>query len=231
MMKKVHNAEGVQLIEAVYNRDHGKLRHLLLQGVGYINKQVDGSGYYEPALHVAIRQDDEKSFVLLLGCSQLDLSAKNDPSVFEGVNPLTLCVFLDRPFMFKQLLKAGASVHGVDKDGAPTIMYAASKDRVDFAKELIGRGADVNAKNNDRETSLYFAKMHHYQEMQELLLKHGAVDDEDEDAEKDDILAVGGKRKRSDVEEFASGVRDRMRRDENAACGFYDDDSSGDEEE
>ena len=190
---------------------------------------VEGSTHYEPALFVAIRRRNVKSFLLLLRCSQLNLSEKNDPHVLEGVNALTLCVLLGRFFMFKQLLKAGASIHGVDNYGAPTIMYAVSQKRVDFAKELIIRGADVNARNNEGETPLYFAKMHCHQEMQELLLELGAVDDEN--AEKDDALAVSGKRKRSEVEGFALRLQERMRRDDNAACGFYDDDSSGDEEE
>ncbi|MDR2046259.1 MAG: ankyrin repeat domain-containing protein [Rickettsiales bacterium] len=48
---------------------------------------------------------------------------------------------------------------------------------VDIAKVLLKHNADVNAKNNEGKTALYYAAKYNHQELVELLLAHGASHD------------------------------------------------------
>jgi ankyrin repeat protein len=190
--------DGVQFIEAAKNGDADELRRLIRSDkLPYINHTIYMSGYYgQPALHCAIENDNPECMDVLLN-SQVDLSTLSDYTACDGVNALTLCVILDRPVAFQKLLKAGASVHGVDAIGSPTMVWAASHNRLNYAAELICNGADVNAKTADGETPLYFAKLHNFVQMQELLLKMGATDDDDNDDNGGDKLPVLGQFKPS----------------------------------
>ncbi len=46
--------------------------------------------------------------------------------------------------------------------------------KIDVAKVLLKHNADVNAKNNEGKTALYYAAKYNHQELVELLLAHGA---------------------------------------------------------
>ncbi|MGL9718971.1 MAG: ankyrin repeat domain-containing protein [Wolbachia sp.] len=49
------------------------------------------------------------------------------------------------------------------------------KGKVDIAKILLKHNADVNAKNNEGRTALYYAVKYNHQKLVELLLAYGAV--------------------------------------------------------
>ena len=170
--------DGVQFIEAAKMGNADELRRLICSDKShYINHVIYMSTYYgEPALHVAIRENYAECMDVLLGCWHLDISTLSDYTSLDGVNALTLCVILDRPVAFQKLISVGASVNGLDGIGTPTVVWAASQNRIDYMEELLCHGADVNATTADGETPLYFAKLHDYIEMQVFLLKMGGID-------------------------------------------------------
>ena len=81
------------------------------------------------------------------------------------------------------LIKKGARLNLKDEDGSTALIlclidYHDDKDNQDAFKkiivELIQAGADVNIKNNAHNTALDFALDHEYNEIQDLLIEHGA---------------------------------------------------------
>ena len=182
--------DGVQFIEAAKMGNADELRRLICSDkLHYINHAIYMSTYYgEPALHVAIRENYAECMDVLLGCSHLDISTLSDYSCLDGVNALTLCVILDRPVAFQKLISVGASVNGLDAIETPTVVWAASQNRIDYMEELLCHGADVNATSADGETPLYFAKLHNYIEMQDFLRKVGGIDHFDDSEPKNGEL-------------------------------------------
>lgn len=57
----------------------------------------------------------------------------------------------------KELIKNGADVNTVDKNGRTALMFATIEGRTDIVKELIKNGVDVNAVNEWGTTALAFA--------------------------------------------------------------------------
>ena len=55
-----------------------------------------------------------------------------------------------------------------------TLYMAASLPSLEIAKNLIDKGVDINAKNNDGNTPLYMALLFQNEEMVELLIANGA---------------------------------------------------------
>lgn len=68
------------------------------------------------------------------------------------------------------LLNAGADVNRKDGAGFTALMWAAVTGRTEHVKKLIAAGADVNARNNERETALDLARP----DAKEVLLHAGA---------------------------------------------------------
>ena len=78
------------------------------------------------------------------------------------------------------LLERGANVNVQDKDGATPLLVAAHHNDACIAELLLGYGAEINAKNNDRQTALHRGVGS--LSLAHLLLRHGAnVNDEDKD--------------------------------------------------
>jgi hypothetical protein len=69
------------------------------------------------------------------------------------------------------LIDAGAPVN---QSGWTPLIYAAARDRVDIAKLLIAKGANVNASADNGTTALMMAAREGYLQMLLLLLEHGA---------------------------------------------------------
>jgi ankyrin repeat protein len=75
------------------------------------------------------------------------------------------------PHLTERLLALGADVNFKSQIGSQTALHeAAMNDLTDCVKQLLAHGADVNARDYEGETPLYFASP----EVMELLLSHGA---------------------------------------------------------
>lgn len=74
----------------------------------------------------------------------------------------------------RRLIDQGANIEIRDRFGFTPLMRAASRDNMEAAKILIDEGADVNAKNGDGEALLKLTVKWGYNDLADLLRKHGA---------------------------------------------------------
>ena len=155
------------------------------------------AGAYEDMLY-AIQVDDQSTIADLLrrgmdvdtvnpqGNSLLMLAAREGkPSVVKtilaakpriqarnplGESALMLASIEGHTEVVKLLLDAGAPVN---HDGWTPLIYSASRDRIDVARLLIGKGANINAAADSGTTALMMAAREGYLQMLLLLLEHG----------------------------------------------------------
>ncbi len=84
----------------------------------------------------------------------------------ENDDPVELSFILNR---------FGDNILDVMPDGLSYVLRNACENgNIDLVKKMLSYGADVNAKNNNGETSLHSASIHGYTEIVKLLLEHGA---------------------------------------------------------
>ncbi len=62
-----------------------------------------------------------------------------------------------------------------DEFGNTAMHIAVDKNRMDIVKYLISKGADVNARDKDGRTPLYYLEMRPNEDLEDLLKKHGAT--------------------------------------------------------
>ncbi len=156
------------------------------------------AGAYEDMLQ-AIRIDDEKTIAELLrrgvdvdtvspqGETLMMLAAREGkPNVVRtilaarprlhirnplGESALMLATILGHTEIAKLLIDAGAPV---DQGGWTPLIYAAARNRVDIARLLIAKGANVNAAAENGTTALMMAAREGQLPILLLLLEHGA---------------------------------------------------------
>src|SRR5438046_687427 len=88
---------------------------------------------------------------------------------------LSSALMWERYRTFSTLLECGADVNQADRNGVPPLMYAAGKDDLSFAKALLARHANVNARDKMGYTALIYAcEDKGSPEMVQMLLDAGA---------------------------------------------------------
>lgn len=73
------------------------------------------------------------------------------------------------------LLDKGADPRVVDKDGKTLLMWAVLKNNPTLVKLFLEKGVEVNAKAKDGSTALYWARRGHLEDIEEMLVKAGAI--------------------------------------------------------
>ncbi len=175
--------EGSYPIHWAVRKNHLKLLKLLVEHGADVNVQ---DAQENTPLHEAIEKG--KSLFLYLGTEGAPEIKEDNTAIVEfllksGADPNIpnkrgeTPIFYVRTFSdAKLLLQYGANVHVKDKEGTPLIVKeaASSKPAVAYIEFLIKQGADVNAKDANGRSPLYFAVYHLNEELLELLLKNGA---------------------------------------------------------
>jgi cytohesin len=142
----------------------------LLSGSADVNAAGnDGSS----ALALAVYKNNESMVDLLLrsGPDGPDVDAAND----NGVSPLHLACINQSSRITAKLLRAGADPNVTKWTGETPLMTCANTGTAEAVRDLIAHGADVNARENNREqTPLMWAAAEGHSAVVQALIEAGA---------------------------------------------------------
>ena len=85
----------------------------------------------------------------------------------QGITPLNNAIIYSRRDVFDFLLEHGANVNVSNQDGKTPMMIACIKNNFDMAHELLVKGSDLLARDNEENRYIYY------------LLKEGFWEDKD----------------------------------------------------
>jgi cytohesin len=127
------------------------------------------------ALHLAALKGHEDIAELLIE-KGADVNAKTGSIMWdEGMSVLHGSCRYGQKDVAELLIAKGADVNAKSKNGYTPLHVAATQGYRDVAELLIAKGADINEKDNkEGRTALSLAKEHGWDEVVELLRKHGA---------------------------------------------------------
>jgi len=90
--------------------------------------------------------------------------------------PLHLAIALGYEQIAQQLVHFGSSLYETDEEGN-TPLHVACTESLGLVRHLVENGADVNARNSNKQTALHLAAMIQNSALVEYLLSHGACED------------------------------------------------------
>jgi ankyrin repeat protein len=158
---------GVDLTEqwlAAAQRDNaGLIMTLMLRGTDPNLRNAER----QTALHLALRNESDKTFQTLLKHPGLDVNAINQ----AGETPLMLAALKGRPDWMKALVARGALVN---EPGWTALHYACSGPDRGAVRWLLEQGAEIDARSPNGSTPLMMAAGYGESSSVELLLKAGA---------------------------------------------------------
>jgi ankyrin repeat protein len=150
------------MLHAVNNDDEQAVSQLLKRGVDV--NTVDANG--DSLLALAARRGKPEMMKTLL-----DARPRINTRNAHGETALMLAAFNGHTGAVQALLAQGAEFN---HPGWNSLIYAATRNRLDIARILIGRGAQVNAEAENGTTALMMAAREGHLQMVLLLLEHGA---------------------------------------------------------
>lgn len=113
----------------------------------------------------------------------LNAGAKVNAVDKEGSTALMKAAKYASAEIVRLLINAGADVNAADKKGWTALMHAAYGDDLEKVRLLLNAGAEVNAKNDEGETAWDQTTN---EEVEDLLVAHGAIVDDSDDADDDE---------------------------------------------
>jgi ankyrin repeat protein len=129
-------------------------------------------GLYRPYVPVAeiITEDEDDSFVedaLIDACESVDVSDEERLIFASEENDITIA---------EEALYNGANINVQFGEFEETPLITASRqDSFEMVKFLISQGADINRKNNEKDTALSIAAANGFYDIADLLLKNNVV--------------------------------------------------------
>ncbi len=157
------------LLNAVRVGDIEQARSLLENKADINSARSDGTS----AIAWAIYNNNEDMVDLLLryGSDGPDVSAAND----NGVSPLHLACINNNASIVAKLLRAGADPNAEKWTGEIPLMSCANSGSAEAVEDLLAHGADVNARESNREqTALMWAAAEGHADVVKVLLDRGA---------------------------------------------------------
>ncbi|OQE01756.1 hypothetical protein PENVUL_c041G06291 [Penicillium vulpinum] len=130
----------------------------------------------ETRIEMMKHPDYETHFSFVRKTAKLLLSYGADLSIRDDEEQILLYK-TDTKSLVELILDYGAGVNVVDSYGQTplhTMVYGASRDKVETIKLLLDNGADLGAENADGNTSLHLASLTSSWDVVKLLLQHGA---------------------------------------------------------
>jgi len=154
----------VSFFRAVSVDNTNAVRDMLAEG---INPNLISTVYDEPALVLAVRDDADKVFQVLLNTPGINL----ETPASNGNTALMLAAYRHKQALVEALLAKGAKVN---QPGWTALHYAASAGDLPIMKILFDRQAVVDARATTNITPLMFAAREGQEEAVKLLLSWGA---------------------------------------------------------
>lgn len=168
--------------DAVKQGNLKKVQEMVKQGQNIEAKDVDSLG--QTALGWAAFIGDEEMVDYLIS-QNADLWATDKADVSSAFKSAVLGNNVKVVDKIYQLMKDKINLNDqtVDSDGETPVMIAASNNRIEVVKYLIGLGADVNLSTTTKNKNLFsydqsaltYACQRNLPEMQKLLIEYGAV--------------------------------------------------------
>ncbi|XP_070315835.1 ankyrin-1 isoform X7 [Odocoileus virginianus] len=123
-----------------------------------------------PALHIAARNDDTRTAVVLL-------QSDPNPDVLSktGFTPLHIAAHYENLNVAQLLLNRGASVNFTPQNGITPLHIASRRGNVIMVRLLLDRGAQIETRTKDELTPLHCAARNGHLRISEILLDHGAA--------------------------------------------------------
>ncbi len=145
-------------IEAVRNQDVATLRRLAADSDYLRDMRVTCVNWDEANMrcrmsvlgwgmsHAAGRDNTDMIRALLDMGVDPDVPFYTTDGWHKGHTPMTYALAAGGTRAAEMLIRAGADINHVNPDGSNALVWAAARDRWDLVRELMGRGADVNAR-------------------------------------------------------------------------------------
>jgi len=152
------------LNRAVITGDANKVQSLISEGADINGKGRQGW----TSLHTAIWYGKNEVVELLIS-KGADINAKDD----RGNSPLHFAAIKGNSDAASLLIAKGADINAKTSAQQTPLLFAVEYSRKDIVELLIARGADVNAQSGN-DNALSLAKRKNNNEIEDLLLKHGA---------------------------------------------------------
>jgi uncharacterized protein len=152
-----------EFFQAVSRDDADTVRILLQRGFDPNSRNPEG----QTALHLALRDQSERTAQALWSSPALDVNALNG----SGESPLMMSALRGDLQWAQRLLERGAKVH---MDGWSPLHYAATGPEPKIVAMLLDRGAPVDALSPNRSTPLMMAANYGPEASVDLLLARGA---------------------------------------------------------
>jgi len=152
------------LHRAVIAGDANNVQSLISEGA-----DIDGKGRQGwTSLHTAIWYGKNEAVELLIS-KGADINAKDD----RGNSPLHFAAIKGNRDAASLLIAKGADINAKTSAQQTPLLFAVEYSRKDIVELLIAKGADVNAQSGN-DNALSLAKRKNNNEIEDLLLKHGA---------------------------------------------------------
>ena len=158
-----------QLLIYTSNGDLRAVKYLIVKLKANPNAMVVSSTS-DSALHIAVKKG-YSDIALYLIKKGANVNAVN----YSGQQPLQCAIQSDSLELTKALLKAGAKID--NKNSATLLRTAIAKGNVEIVSLLIKNNADINVKDDQGETPLFWAVDQRNLVLVDLLIKKGAQTD------------------------------------------------------
>jgi ankyrin repeat protein len=192
------SADQLALIEAARKGDRPGLAKLLKQGV---NPNAKPDLWGKTALIVAVERNDVEMVRLLLDSGAdpdllaggytplgraaflgydhvaallLKYGADPDFKSKDGNTPLTAAASMNRLEVIRVLIPAHPDYTLFNREGRTALSVAAMRGYIDAVRLMLDAGVDPNVPNNTGSTALVAAGIDHHEDIQTLLVHHGA---------------------------------------------------------